>query len=186
MPEETTERVTKLSAARRQLRTAVRLFFEGRDTVSVHTLAAAAHEVLWSLLKRKRTGGGSIIKDSIPSLLSPENVKVYNDWMNEAQNFFKHADRDPDEELEFGPASTRLVLFDSSRMYFNLTGRHLREAFFFIVWFYFEYPDVLDAQAVPAHLKKKIKRVYSRGPVSRESCLRFINRPDLFHGPNLD
>lgn len=34
------ERVPKLDAARRQLRTAVRMFFENKGTVSIHTLAS--------------------------------------------------------------------------------------------------------------------------------------------------
>ena len=39
------EIVTKLQAAERQLWVAIRLFFEGRDAIAVHTLAAAAHSV---------------------------------------------------------------------------------------------------------------------------------------------
>lgn len=38
--------VTKFDAARRQLVTAIRLFFEGGDSISVYTLAHASWEVL--------------------------------------------------------------------------------------------------------------------------------------------
>jgi hypothetical protein len=45
------EIITKLDAARRQLRTAVTLFFQHGDEVAVHTLTAAAHQILIDLLK---------------------------------------------------------------------------------------------------------------------------------------
>ena len=46
-------RLTKLDAARRQLETAVRLYFHEGDPVSTHTLAAAAYNVLRALNKRQ-------------------------------------------------------------------------------------------------------------------------------------
>jgi hypothetical protein len=39
--------------ARRQLRTAIRLWFDDGDPVSIHTLAAAAYEILHTLARRK-------------------------------------------------------------------------------------------------------------------------------------
>ena len=40
-----TYRVSKIDAARRQLETAIRLFFYDIDFVSVHTLLCASHEI---------------------------------------------------------------------------------------------------------------------------------------------
>jgi hypothetical protein len=45
--------VTKLDAAKRQLRTALRLWFDDGDPVSIHTLLAAAHEIIHTLYRRK-------------------------------------------------------------------------------------------------------------------------------------
>jgi hypothetical protein len=45
------ETMTKLQAAERQLRVAIRLFFERRDPIAVHTLATAAQDVLRRLAK---------------------------------------------------------------------------------------------------------------------------------------
>lgn len=39
-------RLSKLDAARRQLETATKLYFEHGDEVSIHTLAAAAYSVI--------------------------------------------------------------------------------------------------------------------------------------------
>ena len=41
--------VTEIDAARRQLETAVVLYFREEDPVSIHTLACAAYEILLSL-----------------------------------------------------------------------------------------------------------------------------------------
>ena len=40
------EKLTKLDVARRQIDEAIRMFFERRDTVSTHTVASAASQVL--------------------------------------------------------------------------------------------------------------------------------------------
>jgi hypothetical protein len=39
-------RLTKIEAAEKQLREAIRLFAEGRDPVTVQTVVGAAHQVL--------------------------------------------------------------------------------------------------------------------------------------------
>ena len=38
--------VTKLAAAQRQLRAAIRMFFAGEDELAVHTVASAAYRIL--------------------------------------------------------------------------------------------------------------------------------------------
>ena len=53
------EKLTKLEVAERQLRVAIRLFFERKDAVAVHTLAAASRDLLNDLAKRK---GGKVFR----------------------------------------------------------------------------------------------------------------------------
>ena len=53
------EKVTKKDAARRQLQAAVRLFFVEEDSIAIHTIAGAAHELLRTLVKRH--GGSSLL-----------------------------------------------------------------------------------------------------------------------------
>jgi len=102
-------KITKLDAAERQLLEAIRLFFEERDPVCVHTLAAAAVGVLDDLARSK--GMSRPLRDS--ARIAPEHR---NDWIaaiNAAQNFFKHADRDPDASLEFRPGTTAFLMIGS-------------------------------------------------------------------------
>ena len=47
------EVVTKIDAARRQLATAIDLWFNDKDAVSIHTLAYAAYDVIHGLSKRR-------------------------------------------------------------------------------------------------------------------------------------
>ena len=50
-------RVSKLDAARRQLDCAIELWFAGKDEVSIHTLAAAAHQIISDINKKIREPG---------------------------------------------------------------------------------------------------------------------------------
>lgn len=45
--------ITKLDAARRQLRAAVRLLFDGGDPVAVHTLVGAASVIISDLVEQQ-------------------------------------------------------------------------------------------------------------------------------------
>jgi hypothetical protein len=56
--------VSKLDAARRQLETAVRLYFCEGDPVSMHTLTSAAYQVLSDI--NRAQGGRPMLKEQIP------------------------------------------------------------------------------------------------------------------------
>ena len=45
--------ISKLEAAERQLRQAVRLFFQRGDDLAIHTLAAATYQIISDLCKQK-------------------------------------------------------------------------------------------------------------------------------------
>ncbi|HEV2335198.1 MAG TPA: hypothetical protein VGS13_06865 [Stellaceae bacterium] len=86
--------ITKLDAAKRQLRTAIKLWFTGEDPVSVHTLAAAAHEIVHTLFRRRGLSG--LLFDS--PLIKEECRSMWAKRMKAVATFFKHAQRDPDGE----------------------------------------------------------------------------------------
>src|ERR1700730_14381745 len=46
-------KITKLDAARRQLRIPIRLWFDDDDPIAIHTLTAAAHDIIHTLFRRK-------------------------------------------------------------------------------------------------------------------------------------
>src|SRR5579862_9769286 len=92
--------VTKLDAAKRQLRAAITLWFTGGDPVAIHTLAAAAHEIVHTLFRRKGLSG--LLFDS-PRIRDDKRAEFAR-AAKAAATFFKHAQRDPDGTLEFNPA----------------------------------------------------------------------------------
>ncbi len=135
------ERVSKLDAARRQLRTVIRLFFQDGDAVSIHTLTAAAEGLLSDLLNC--SGKKSPLREVEEDWVKPEHWKEYLALKRAPGNFFKHADRNPDEILEFRPEATAFLLLESMITYQLLTGRMLREGLVFATWFSVAYPHLL-------------------------------------------
>lgn len=55
-------KVSKLDAAKRQLETVIRLYFAGRDPVSIHTLTAAAYNIVHDITAN-RGAEPMIVKD---------------------------------------------------------------------------------------------------------------------------
>jgi hypothetical protein len=85
--------VSKFEAAQRQLDTAIQLWFYDADAVSVHTLAAAAYNITHDI-KRHRGIARDLLYDA--ALIKDEYRKQWISAMKKQQNFFKHADNDPD------------------------------------------------------------------------------------------
>lgn len=148
--------ISKLDAAQRQLHQAIRLFFENADLVAVHTLAAAAHGIIVDTAKHQG-------KFHIATLVKPDHQKMFRDTVHKAQNFFKHADKDPDAKIEFSPARTHFVLFEAVYV-LNLVGPversgkasnpAVRESWsraniVFMWWFSVRYPEIASWPSDP-------------------------------------
>lgn len=99
--------VKKLEAAKRQLHTAITLWFADTDPVSIHTLACAAHQIVHDINTDKN--GSDLLLDSI--VIKKEFRREYCSEMRKAMNFFKHADRDPDPNGTIGSSPTITDLF---------------------------------------------------------------------------
>jgi hypothetical protein len=96
--------VTKLDAARRQLDSAISLYFQESDPVAIHTLACAAHQIIHDINKNK---------EKTDLLYEKFRLKGFKkEDINRHYNFFKHADNDPDPngEIEFNPKFTEIFM----------------------------------------------------------------------------
>jgi hypothetical protein len=80
--------ITKLDAAKSQLATAIWLYFEDCDPVSVHTLVMAASEIIDRLCESK---GTPTWRCSFSTMIIPEWRKEFVRRFYKARNFFKHA-----------------------------------------------------------------------------------------------
>src|SRR5208282_4535810 len=113
--------ITKTDAAERQLNTAIRLFFESRDHLSSYTLAAASREITDDVIQSRfgelyqrelaRVGDPLEVhlshRKGFEILVKPEFYKDFIRLEHKWQNFLKHADKDPDAEIE--PFKTKLL-----------------------------------------------------------------------------
>lgn len=125
-------RLTKLEAARRQLETAIRLYFSEVDPASVHTLAAAAGQLLKDLNRHR--DGAPMLSDQILQWAKPEFKNEILRKFAEAENYLKHADRDPDQILEFDTQQSEFLILDSCETYRRLTGERLPLLAIFQMW----------------------------------------------------
>ena len=111
--------ITKLDAARRQLETAITLWFHDADPVSVHTLVMAAHAIL-SAINKKR-GGQPMLGDPTSPYIRPGFEKRVADMFVESSNFFKHGAKDPLATHYFAPELNHCMLLDACQTFMLLT-----------------------------------------------------------------
>jgi hypothetical protein len=102
--------ISKLDAARRQLATAITLWFTGGDPVCIHALAYAAYEIMHVISKKRHPSRRDLLFDS--AMIPDEVRKDYNIAFKRHANFFKHSDRDADATIPFIPAlSESFIVF---------------------------------------------------------------------------
>jgi hypothetical protein len=125
--------LTKKDVARRQLATAIRLFFDECDSVSVYSLAANAWEVIDALCDQNSIL--SISRETREHIPSDRDLK--RDYINSPyRNFFKHADRDPDAILpSFDESSVDSVIFLAVEDYLRLFKKSPVEFQVFQLWY---------------------------------------------------
>jgi hypothetical protein len=135
--------ITKFDAAKRQLETAIRLWFYSGDPVSIHTLVAAAHQVLHDL--NKKHGGRPSMRDA-KAYIKPAAQERYFKTITEAENFFKHADRDPEATHLFKPEGTPFFLMDAVIIYEELTGEAVPIFKVFSMWMLLHFPQIIKEE----------------------------------------
>jgi hypothetical protein len=135
--------ITKLDAARRQLETAIRLYFQNGDAVSIHTLTAASYNIMRDI-NVTRGGDPMIAKQQLLETIKPEFQKMVRNKINEAENFFKHADNDSLDMLLFNPRQTEILLIDACSQYFKLTAEDRPLCIIYRGWFIANYPELFN------------------------------------------
>lgn len=68
-------------------------------------------------------------------LIADEYKKEWKNRLRRPQNFFKHADRDSTESIDFDPEITQYFLFDAVLKYYELTGEFINYLAIFKAWF---------------------------------------------------
>jgi hypothetical protein len=108
------------------------------------------------LLKKQGTGKGSFLKSA--RFVRSEKKDEYIQLITSAQNFFKHADRDPaDAVLDFYPEPIAFSILDVVDMLQRHTGRHEADRIVFLLWFALEHPDILEPNYLYDRLALRIQ-----------------------------
>ena len=149
------EVVGKIDVASRQIAESVRLFFDRRDPIVIHTVIAAAHQILFDL--SSKSGVDSSIKKI--GGLGKADVREFLNSINYPYNFFKHADRDSDSAINIGPLEryTQDFVMDAVVMLQRISKVIPFEAKVFWCWFVSYYPDEfsnLPADGVIAQMQE--------------------------------
>jgi predicted HTH domain antitoxin len=131
--------LSKFDAAERQLLMAIRLFFEGADPVSIHTLAEAASQILYDI--REQFGARSMARDN--PFIREDKKKEWLQILFKSRNFFKHADRDQDEVHEFNDEANDFAIFEAIHLYATIKNKRVPETFLFEIWFALKYTHLL-------------------------------------------
>ena len=138
-------KISKLEAVRRQVETAIRIYFVNGDPVSIHTLVAASHQILVDLDEHGPKTG--TFWDFIETQVKPEHIGEVKKLFAEAENFFKHADRGPDEILEFPLAEPEWFLWECVAKYPELAGEIPLLMLAYRMWFVIHHSDILKPES---------------------------------------
>jgi hypothetical protein len=136
----TSLRLNKFDVAERQLNQAIKLFFDEEDVVSIHTLAEASCQILYDL--RHKYSVQSFRNDS--AKIRDEYKKHWLTILHKPRNFFKHADRDCGDVLDFKEVFNHFPLLDAVCMYTKIKASWTPESLLFVSWFFINYPHLLN------------------------------------------
>jgi hypothetical protein len=107
--------ITKTTAAQRQLETAISLWFNSGDPVSIHTLAVAALDCLHAI-------GTPLGKPSAVAAWTEAQSKPARERIKAAQNFFKHGFRDINGQINYDPTHGETLLSNAALTYQQIFG----------------------------------------------------------------
>jgi hypothetical protein len=154
-------------AAIRQLDVAIDLLFADYDPLAIRTLAAAAHGILSDLVEQKKPG-----KSWRSNMIEGSGLtdKAALEIINSAQNYLKHADRDPDAVLNFNDEENHHVLFFATLECGELGHKLSMRMQVFQIWYLASYPDFLGHET--EHVKNSKEMFPSLDSLTREERLR--------------
>lgn len=187
--------LNKTEIARRHLGTALALFLDDLDPVSVHTLASAGCEIAEYLTRK---AGAEPFSSHALTTFHDLDIQVLRRLQNQYSNAFKHAStRDgverADQDLldQFNDETNNHMLFVGWHDYMRATSTLPLEAQVFHVWYFALYPDKLNPKVdtrqfenIFPDLKAKSRR--ERKAALREAIASYRSHPDLMNDPHTE
>lgn len=94
-------KIHKIEVARRQLETAIELFFTNRDVFAIMTLAGAAEEIFGAFLKREDMCNMYYhLEELSKRKFGERDSKIVNNEINGIRNNLKHANNPTEDMVE--------------------------------------------------------------------------------------
>jgi hypothetical protein len=186
---------SKLDVARRQLGTALALFLDDSDPVSVHVLACGGGEIAEHLAE---VHGGAPFRSHLLASNPGLDAKKLRGIRNRHWNAFKHATKHNGREREdseliaaFSDTANDHHLFIGWYDYGAAAGRLPIEAQAFQVWYLALYPEKQSAHANHAHCTAlfpdlpRMSRPQQKARL-REEISKARSRPDVMSDPRTE
>lgn len=169
------EKLTKLDAARRQLNSAIRMYFNDEDPIAVHAVVSGSMEILTDLGKKKGMQLGIL---SGIHLVREERRAEIIELMRRPQNHIKHADRPGDEDkvLEYRPAILDFHIQMTVDAYERYTGESTPESRAFWLWFGVKHPKVLLESVFKQQILSYTDTFGSFEPGDKKLLLELVRR----------
>jgi hypothetical protein len=136
--------ISKLDAAHRQLRTAIQLWFADGDPVSIHTLSYAAYEIIHAASKRLNPTRSALLFDT--KSVKDEFRREFITLVKKDANFFKHANRHGEEQIELFTEMTELFLMFGVLGIADCNIPHSDEDAAYLAWVHVHHPQFLTEQ----------------------------------------
>jgi hypothetical protein len=137
--------ISKLDAARRQLKVAIHLLFDEGDPVAVHTLVGAASVIITDLVEKHHPDKSW---DKFAQEANNISANEYFKVMRKPQNFLKHARDDHDATFDFDPKDTESVAFWAVMNLGNFVVLSMEESVLQL-WYLACHAPALDPEVEP-------------------------------------
>jgi hypothetical protein len=185
----------KTQVARRHLGTALALFLDDLDPVSVQTLACAGCEVAEHLTRK---AGAEPFSTHALATFRDLDIRKIRQLQNQYWNAFKHATTrdgveraDRDLLARFEDETNSYTLFIGWHDYMLATGTLPVEAQVFQVWYFALHPDKLSADVDRSQYEGVFPNLKHKSPPERKASLRAVitsarNDCDLMRDPQTD
>jgi hypothetical protein len=147
-------RLNKTDVARRQIDASIRLFFSAEEPIAVHSVIAAGLTIVKDLCRHR----GDI--DSFNGWVLPDAEKKLWRTINESANFFKHADKDPNEIHEFNPEWTEDLILTAAKWFRDLGNSASPEMDAYLTWYSLSHPGFVNEKVLSAFRNAGVSKKY--------------------------
>lgn len=141
--------VSKLDAASAQVDTSIKLWFSDQDPISAHTLACSAYQIVHDI--NRQVGWEDLLYDSL--VVKDEYRRMWVNTIKGPYNFFKHADKDMSETIQFDPDATEIFIMFTCKGLSLLKVKPSDDRTIFLTYTTLTKPDRLSEKGLAERAK---------------------------------